>query len=233
MKADISILFENPEKNKKVLLIIEPLAPVSIVSTLPGSYYKSQDKPTKANLCGMFENVLGWHIGTKERKAILKKMTQVYKKKYGTKDIEVENSTVGYTSILGHLFEIELPLIPPIISRYDDVWKQQLFRDGYSHPKGTPNLHHKLIAQKKELDQKDGSITNEAIANFFKENKGYFPMYYTSPRKREYIVLGGNYQFQLIMSSPLFETLFDVLNESNLAYLGNNEGWVNLKITEA
>jgi CRISPR-associated protein Cas5 len=231
MKTDLSILFHEPVKDKQVMLTIEPLAPLSIVSTLPGSYYKSLDKPTKANLCGMFENVMGWHIGSKDRSKILKKMKQVYKKSYKITDFEVEISTVGYTCLIGHLFDIELPVCPIPTCRYEDVWKQQLYRDGYAHPNGTPNLSYELIPLKKHLDKKDnGTVTNDAIGKFYKENKGDFPMYYTSPRKREFIVLDNNYQFKLLMSSRLFEELSQGMNENNIAYLGTNEGWVNLKL---
>lgn len=232
MKTDLSIVFEKPEKDTMAVLTIEPLAPLSIVSTLPGSYYKSMDKPTKANLCGMFENVLGWHIGPKDRSKILKKMGQVYKKSYKIKEFDVETSAVGYTSLLGHLFEVKLPHICPVpVCRYEDVWKQQLFRDGYAHPNGTPNLDYRLIRLKGKLDKKDnGTVTNDAITLFHKENKGGFPMYYTSPRKREYIVLEGDYQFKLIMNSHLFEALSEKIKENNIAYLGTNEGWVNLKM---
>jgi len=231
MKTDLSILFQKPEKDKQVILTIEPLAPLSIVSTLPGSYYKSLDKPTKANLCGIFENVLGWHIGKKDRNKILKKIKQVYKKAFKISEFEIETSAVGYTSLLGHLFQIELPLIPAIVQRYDDVWKQQLYRDGYAHPNGTPNISYELIPLKRQLDKKDnGTVTNDEITKFHKENKGGFPMYYTSPRKREYIVLEGSYQFKLSMSSYLFDILLTKIEENNIAYLGNNEGWINLKI---
>lgn len=231
MNLNLSILFQEPEKVKQVILTIEPLAPLSIVSTLPGSYYKSLNKPTKANLCGMFENVMGWHIGNKDRSKILKKMKQIYKKSFKITDCEVETSAVGYISLLGHLFEIDLPLIPAIVARYDDVWKQQLYRDGYAHPNGTPNLSYQLIPLKRQLDKKEnGTVTNDAITKFHKENKGDFPMYYTSPRKREYIVLEGNYQFKLSMNSHLFDVLSIKIEENNIAYLGTNEGWVNLKI---
>lgn len=233
MKTDLSILFQKPEKDKQVILTIEPLAPLSIVSTLPGSYYKSLDKPTKANLCGMFENVMGWHIGQKDRSKIFKKMKQVYKKAYRVTDFEVETSAVGYTSLLGHLFEVELPVCPVPACRYEDIWKQQLYRDGYAHPNGTPNLDYKLIRLKENLEKKDnGTVTNDAIGKFFKEHKSKFPMYYTSPRKREFIVLEGNYQFKLSMSSHLFEALSQSIIENNIAYLGTNEGWVNLKLEE-
>lgn len=232
MYIDLSILSKKPDKDKQVILTIEPLAPLSIVSTLPGSYYKSLDKPTKANLCGMFENVMGWHIGKKDRSKIFNEMKKVYKKSYKITDFEVETSAVGYTSLLGHLFEVQKPYLQPAISvRYEDIWKQQLYRDGYAHPNGTPNLSYQLIPLKRQLDKKEnGTVTNNEITKFHKKHKGGFPMYYTSPRKREYIVLEGNYMFKLSMNSQLFEILSTKIAENNIAYLGSNEGWINLKI---
>jgi len=233
MKIDLSLLFQMPEKEKQVILEIEPLAPLSIVSTLPGSYYKSLEKPTKANLCGMFENVMGWHIGKKDRNKILKKMKQVYKKSFKIIDFEIETSAVGYTSLLGHLFEIELPFVPAILTRYDDYWTQQLKHDDARHLKGTANLSYQLIKKKRNLPTDDkGKISDKTYTTFLKENNSHFPMYYTSPTPREFIVLGGNYQIQLSISSHLFESLSNSLKENNLAYLGTNEGWVNLSIKE-
>lgn len=233
MKIDLSILFQKPKKDKQVILIIEPLAPLSIVSTLPGSYYKSLDKPTKANLCGMFENVMGWHIGNKDRSKVLKKIKQVYKKEFKVTDFEVETSAVGYTSLLGHLFKIQLPFIPKIVARYDDYWTQQLKHDDARHLKGTANLSYQLIKKKRNLPTDDkGKVSDKTYSTFLKENNSHFPMYYTSPTPREFIVLEGNYQIKLLMSSHLLKSLKNSLQENNLAYLGTNEGWVNLLIKE-
>lgn len=233
MEIDLSVLFRRPERDKQVILTIEPLAPLSIISTLPGSYYKSLNKPTKANLCGMFENVLGWHIGNKDRSKIFKKMKQVYKKSFKITDFEVETSAVGYTSLLGHLFKIELPLIPVIVARYDDYWTQQLRHDDARHLKGTANLSYQLIKKKRHLKTDDkGKISDRTYTDFLKENNSNFPMYYTSPTPREFIVLDGDYQIKLSMSTHLFNGLEKSLDENNIAYLGTNEGWVNLSIKE-
>lgn len=231
MRMDLSILFKKPEKDKTALLNIEPLAPLSIVSTLPGSYYKSQDMPTKYNLCGIFENALGWHIGEGERNAILKKMAQVYKKAHKIKDFDKVTSPVGYTSLIGHLFDIELPLVPVISSRYDDLWTQQLKHDDSRHLKGTPNLSWDLIKQKKKLptDEK-GKISDKDYGIFLKENLSGFPMYYTSPTPREFIVVEGAYQYKLSVNGFLLEALQSAFQENNIAYLGTNEGWVDLSI---
>lgn len=234
MKTNISILFEEPKKDKIAILTIEPLAPLSIVSTLPGSYYKSLDKPTKANLCGMFENVLGWHIGESDRTLIKKKLRSYYNNQYGIEDFDLEISAVGYKSLLGHLFDIELPHFQPaIVVRYDDLWTQQLKHDDARHLKGTANINYQLIKKKKELPTDDkGKISDKTYTDFMKEYKSFFPMYYTSPTPREFIVLEGNYQIKLSMSSSLFNGLKQSLQENNSAYLGTSEGWVNLSIKE-
>ncbi len=233
MKMDLAILFEKPEKSIKALLTIEPLAPMSIVSTLPGSYYKSQDKPTKYNLCGIFENALGWHIGIDERKAILKKMRQVYKKDHKINDFETTSSIVGYTSLIGHLFEIELHLAPIITSRYDDLWKQQLKHDDSRHLKGTPNLSWYLIKQKRALPTDDkGKISDKEYGEFLKNNLSDFPMYYSSPTVREFITVEGLYQYKLLINASLLRALELAFQENNITYLGTNEGWIDLSIKE-
>jgi CRISPR-associated protein Cas5 len=73
MGTDLSILFEQIEFNKMLKLEIEPLAPLSMVSVIPGSYFRSLQSPTRYMLCGMFENLLGWHFSKNDRKKIRKK----------------------------------------------------------------------------------------------------------------------------------------------------------------
>lgn len=227
MKADFSLLFEKPDKDAEAILEIEPLAPLSIVSDLPGSYYKSIDKPTKNNLCGIMENILGWHLSVKDRQKLLKDLAKHYEKVYKLDEIaelkpNVPYKNYSYHPIIAHLFEVVLEINPVVKLRYDDIWKQQLFRDGYSHPKGTPNISYELIPKKINSDKK--------IEDFFKEHKGGFPMYYTSPGKREYIVLGGSYRYRVKINQILLNVLKERTNEYNIGYLGTNEGWVNLKI---
>lgn len=233
MKADISFLFECPTLDKQALLTIEPLAPLSIVSSLPGSYYKSLDKPTKANLCGIFENVLGWHIGQNERKAILKRIVTVYKKEYQISDFEIEKSLVGYTSLLGHLFRIDLLFTPTIVLRYDDLWTQHLKDKDVRHLKGTPNLNYPLIKEKQRLptDEK-GKVVDDTYTKFIKENNSGFPIYYSSPTPREFIVLEGNYEIKVSINNSLLKRLKEALGYNNSAYLGTNEGWIDLSILE-
>jgi CRISPR-associated protein Cas5 len=76
---DLSILKKIPDLSKEAILEIQPLAPLSMVSELPGSYYKTLKTPDKKMICGMFENILGWHIDLADRKLIsVSKKTQLF-----------------------------------------------------------------------------------------------------------------------------------------------------------
>ena len=71
---DLSILKKLPEVKTQAVLSIRPLAPLSMVSELPGSFYKTMKYPSKKMLCGLFENMLGWHFDNKLRLKIFKDM---------------------------------------------------------------------------------------------------------------------------------------------------------------
>ena len=77
---DLSILKKLPELQKQAVLTIRPLAPLSMVSELPGSFYKTMKYPSKKMLCGLFENMLGWHFDNKLRLEIFKHMVKIRKK---------------------------------------------------------------------------------------------------------------------------------------------------------
>jgi CRISPR-associated protein Cas5 len=61
---------------------------------------------------------------------------------------------------------------------------------------------------------------------------GNFPMYYSTPTKREFIQFGGNFQLKLSIDSYLFEQLEAQLQTTNFGYLGSSEGWVNVTIKQ-
>ena len=77
---NLSILEKIPERNINVVLEIEPLAPLSMVSELPGSYYKTLKSPDKKMLCGLFENILGWHFDLADRKVIIGELAELRRK---------------------------------------------------------------------------------------------------------------------------------------------------------
>lgn len=240
---DLSILEKVPQPNLKVILEIEPLAPLSMVSELPGSYYKTLKSPDKKMVCGLFENILGWHISLAHRKTILKELS-ILRKKQAKKNPKLEfvDKTRGstYSPLLMDYFDIELPLIPPQLSHYDDLWSRAFRRtDSYRHTFGTRYINTAFIERWKQIkdrvdnDIKRKSIEKESLKDrLFKRYMGNFPMYYSTPTKREFIHYGGNFQLKLSIDPFLFEQLETHLQNQNIGYLGSSEGWVNIIIKE-
>ena len=119
---------------------------------------------------------------------------------------------------------------------FNDLWKRCYRRaDAVVHPNGTENMDYRYISNKWKLkrDEKNrDKIDNHALEVFFKENIDFFPMYYATPTVREYIHLHGRYIIPMLMDERLFVMLYDILDTNNIGYLGNNEGWVNLKLSK-
>lgn len=235
---DLSILEKIPEPNLKVILEIEPLSPLSMVSELPGSYYKTLKSPDKKMLCGLFENILGWHIDLADRKAIIKELAAL-RKKQAKKNPKLEfvDRTKGstYSPLLMDYFEIILPVIPAI-GFYDDLWSKAYRRsDADVHPKGTFNLDFGIIPLKRKQPRdkdKPQKIDNAALLAFFKKNIDSYPLYYSTPTSREYVFIEGKYQIQIAIDYDLYKMLCDRLSSENIGYLGNSEGWIDLKFRE-
>ncbi len=235
---NLSILEKIPELNLKVILEIEPLAPLSLVTELPGSYYKTLRSPDKKMLCGLFENILGWHIDLADRKAIIKELTEL-RKKQAKKNVQLEfvDKTKGstYCPLLMDYFDITLQVIPAL-GFYDDLWSKAYRRsDADVHPKGTFNLDYRIIPSKRQQPRakdKPQMIDKSALFDFFKKNVNSYPLYYSTPTTREYVFTNGKYQIQIAIDPDLYRMLCDRLSFENIGYLGNSEGWINLKFKE-
>jgi CRISPR-associated protein Cas5 len=235
---DLSILEKIPEPTNKVILEIEPLAPLSMVSELPGSYYKTLKSPDKKMLCGLFENILGWHIDLADRKAIIKELAAL-RKKQAKKNAQLEfiDKTKGstYSPLLMEYFDVVLPVIPAL-GFYDDLWSKAYRRsDAIVHPKGTFNLSYDLIPLKRELKRNEKNpkqIDDSTLEKLFKDNIAQFPQFYSTPTTREYVFAKGIYEIQIIIDHDLFKLLKEQLSTENLGYLGTSEGWIDLKFRE-
>lgn len=224
---DISILLSKSEMSKKIKLIIKPLAPLSMISEVPGTYYKTQDTPDKFKLCGLFENILGWHFSKMDRDKIIKQLKANYKKYDKAKEFEIKQSNSSYQPLLFDFFEIAMVYKSESIN-YNDLWKRSFSRrDEDVHPKGTPNLNYQKLKEK-HIFLKDSSLKD-----FYRNNLSYFPMFYTTPTLREYIdYMGNDLKIILKMNNNLFELLSNALLVNSSAYLGNSESWVEINIEE-
>lgn len=256
---DIRLLFQEPQKEIKAKLTIVPLAPLSMVSDIPGTYYKTQEVPDKFKLCGLFENILGWHFSKNDREKISKKIKEFYTKKLKNKDYQINRSNSSFLPLLFNFFDLGVVFKQPSIN-YNDLWKRAFSRmDADVHPKGTPNLDYETLKKKNWITEKENeqaqikeqikqldkdsekdkinelkskllpSSTSPLLA-FFQENKKAYPLYYTSPTLREYIDHSGPIQIGLDMDKNLFALLIESLIENSTAYLGNNEGWVEINL---
>ena len=259
---NINILLEKPEIGKNAKITIEPLAPLSMVSDLPGTYYKTQEVPDKYKLCGLFENILGWHFSKNDRLKISKKVKDFNQKKLKNKGYISAQANSGFQPLLFDFFEVGMSYKGQGIN-YNDLWKRSFSRmDADVHPKGTPNLDYNVLKKKgwiKEKEEEQANIKNElkhlkdsgdqdkidelkskllpgttsALLAFFQQHKKNYPLYYTSPTLREYIDYAGEpIQLKLKMDIRLFDLLSTSLTENSTAYLGNNEGWVEIKLEE-
>lgn len=229
---DIKFLFKEPIMSS-VKLFLSPLAPLSMVSSMPGGHYKTLKEPSHAMLAGLFENILDLHLSVQDRKSIRKKIEADFskaKKKGGAKFQFTETNST-FLPVLSHLFTVDL-VVQPSISYFNDLWKRLYRRsDATVHPKGTPNLDHRILARKKQLPLDDkGKIVDKEYEKLYKENIGSFPLYYSTLSDREYIKVDGEYKIKLSMSIELYELLSEKLKENDLGYLGTNDGWVSLKL---
>lgn len=225
---DISILGTEPILDKTVELTITPLAPLSMVSEMPGSYYKTLSKPSKKMLCGLFENILGWHFDLDTRKNIAKDMKKYRQQKKLQYDNHVSGST--FMPLLMDFFEIdgEPKIEMKSFCNYDDLWSRSYRRKdaAKNHFNGTRFMNFDSIIEYKE--KKDCGDDEKWLA----ANMDKIPLFYSTPTVREYIDLEGDYKYRLKMSSDLYKQLEAQMQNCNLGYLGNNEGWIDLKLVK-
>lgn len=235
MIENLNLLLKESTFDKRGKLFIEALAPLSMVASLPGKYYRSQREPTPQMLYGLIENALGWHISDVERKELEKKL----KKRFG---VEPEKSGVGFVSLLQFHLRFATSLIPPLL-HYDDLWAQHL--KGGSFIGGSRNYDSRAIkimnaerGKKIAINDLGSSSKDSEKLHNVEENdkihvnvvKSYFPQYYVSPTPREYVIPQGEYIFVVETSEVLAEmlrTAFD--NPAAPLYLGSNDGWVEAR----
>ena len=234
-KLDLDFLLQKPDLSTRGKLVVEALAPLSMVASLPGKYYRSQREPTAQMLYGLIENALGWHVSADERNDIAKRL----KKKFSR---ELEKSGVGFVSVLQFHLRFTTAVIPPLL-HYDDLWAQHL--KGGSFIGGSRNYDARAIkimnaerAKKVTINDLGGSSKDpEKLQNFLPDDKIHinvvrplFPQYYVSPTPREYVIPQGEYIFAIETSARLSQMLAAAFeNPAAPLYLGSNDGWVDAR----
>lgn len=234
-KIGIEVLFEKPEPIIKASLFIEPLAPLSLVTSMPGAYYRSQREASEFMIYGMLENLLGWHFTDNERDPIIKALKKHFKKAYKTnKDlahIDFNKTGVGFKPLLQHHLKIEKLLLKPHIESFEDYWTQHLKDVDQRHAKGTRNYDYRIENEANDIYAMEKEKRDNAWKELFEKKNGLFPSYYQAPTKREFIIVSGKFGYPILANESVLSLIINAANnlESPL-YLGTNEGWIDLKI---
>lgn len=163
-KIDLSFYLEPPELTVEGTLEITALAPLSMVSSQPGTYFRTALKPPVHMVYGMIENALGWHFPVGKPKdesqrgptrgEILKSLAKAAKKKH-RKNPEYKDhpwlsgkpmteSLTSYFSLLQYHLEIEEADDPEQVMTYDDLWSMHLRDRGMNYIGGSRIYDHRL-----------------------------------------------------------------------------------------
>ena len=255
---DLSFFHDPPERTARGALVVRALAPLSLVSAQPGSYYQSTTAPSDAMLLGLIENALGWHLGATDRKAALKSLQKQAKKAHGKTEWAGSEwltrpptgSDSGFVSLLGHHLAFDgLREIPPTLA-YDDLWARQAHRadDFWGGSRrydarldrvvtglrqGSVTLASKGTATHADLESVErGVAPGETV--FQTALKPRFPYYYVSPTPRGYVVPRGEYRFGASATPAVARLVAAALADPAAPlYLGSNDGWVDARWEEA
>lgn len=240
---DLSFYKDAPDLSAKAELTIEALAPLSMVSSQPGTYFRSELAPTRHMVLGMLENALGWHFHGALRQELRKGLAKVAKKGAGRntpfKDSawlkgNLSSSGSKYESLLDHHVELSLKQAPKTLG-YDDLWSMLNRRDDDTFDTGSRNYSFELedyvsaFNSSKANNKKGGK--EQKLDWDKKKIRPFFPQYYYSPTKRAYIIPRGEYIYDLKSTSILIESIESALLEPiGPLYLGTNDGWVDAKL---
>lgn len=118
---------------------------------------------------------------------------------------------------------------------YSDLWNRGYRRsDSNKHLNGCRNIDASLVAERynlftkwKELSSKEAESKKD---EWFKNNIGKIPCFYTSPTPREYVYLDAVMEIPISLDRLLAEQLLHKKGISKICYLGNSEGWVNVEL---
>jgi CRISPR-associated protein Cas5 len=239
MECDLKILLQPPNFSTRAMLTIEALAPLSMVTSMPGKYYRSQPEPSPQMIYGLLENAFGWHVtdktSEKQRAKLISHMEKKYKK-------QAQETGIGFASLLQFHVVIESISVPPLM-HYDDLWSQHL--RGSKFTTGSRNYDYKAIpllnAVKDEtrdikVEEKTASSRDPQMLTAFSNGarihpdvlRPHFPQYYVNPKPREYVEPRGAYKCVVATSPQLTEIIAAALdNPAAPLYLGSNDGWVD------
>ena len=216
---DLSFYLDPPDQlDARAELTITPLAPLSMVSSQPGTYFLTEVAPTEHMILGMLENALGWHFHSNMRNELRKELAKLAKKRLPrTSELKASDwakgklpsSGSGYESLLSYHVRLSPKQLPKPDVSYDDLWSMHLHDKGGNFVGGSRAYDAAIEALMTATRSSD-----EVIKVEFGDRKGFermpleqairtrgakihvdsireaFPLYYVSPKKRGYVEFG-------------------------------------------
>ena len=203
-QIDLSFLRDDPsEKSATARLIIEPLAPLSMNTTVPGKHYQTALDPPIRQIYGILENALGLHFGWGDDYGIRQDIA----------DDAAADVTVAYRDkrdfqpLIAHYVDLER-IASPERDTYDDLQWSHKWRDSAQTRAGA--MHHYWRATGDE-PQRYG--------------------YGKSLVQREYVVTDGCWTYQMQITPTTLAAVQEALGDpQGPLYLGNNDGWVHATV---
>jgi len=151
---DLSFYLEPPELAVEGVLEITPLAPLSMVSAQPGTYFRTELVPPTQMVFGVLENALGWHLPDKTRKEVMKGLAKRAKKLHGKNNNYKGSDWLSgkpasaakskYFSLLQYHLALGTADLPDDLMTYDDLWSMHLRDRGMNYIGGSRIYDYRL-----------------------------------------------------------------------------------------
>ncbi len=167
------------------------------------------------------------------------------------------SSGSDFSSLLLHHFRIDTQWLPQVME-YDDLWSQHLHDSGASFMGGSKHYDsdlEPLINRSKtqdttkeknpktkkyppliefgennshqRLSRSDATVLPAGPVHF-KSIRDAYPQYYSSPKRRGYVVPKSPYRYRVLTTKTLAALLEKALTDPAAPlYLGSNDGWVD------
>lgn len=205
------------------MLRIMPLAPLSMVSSVPGSFYRSSHEPSAIMIYGMLENIVGWHYSPEIRKSLKKAVLKRHKK---SKEEYVSLSAEsGFEPFIQNYIKVTRLFLRPSVQTFTDLWTQHQKHNDKRHFDGVRNYDWRYVRQI------NSAGNDPEKAALLKEHTSHFPNYYQSPKRREYIIASGEFIYEIQVADIFVNQLMEAINNPvSTPYLGTSEGWVDVNI---
>lgn len=163
----------------------------------------------------------------------------------------------NFSSLLLYHFRVDTRWLPQVME-YDDFWSQHLHDSGASFMGGSKHYDsdlEPLINRSKTQDTtkeknpktkkyplliefgesnnhqrlplQDAMVLSEGAVHF-KSIRDAYPQYYSSPKRRGYIVPKSPYRYRVLTTATVAKLLTNALTDPAAPlYLGSNDGWVD------